>query len=76
MPERFRRDGRPIFQRTAARRGRLAPPANRWGEASRRAAHKTRKVQAMSKIKTTKQFKEQVDAAFATMHTRDEAKAA
>ena len=48
----------------------------RWGEASRRAAHKTRKVQAMSKIKTTKQFKEQVDAAFATMHTRDEAKAA
>ena len=36
---------------------------------------KTRKVQAMSKIKTTKQFKEQVDAAFATMQTRDEAKA-
>ena len=30
----------------------------------------------MSKIKTTKQFKEQVDAAFATMQTRDEAKAA
>ena len=29
----------------------------------------------MSKIKTTKQFKEQVDAAFATMQTRDEAKA-
>ena len=30
----------------------------------------------MSKIKTPKQFTEQVDAAFATMHTRDEAKAA
>ena len=29
----------------------------------------------MSKIKNTKQFKEQVDAAFATMQTRDEAKA-
>ena len=29
----------------------------------------------MSKIKSTKQFKEQVDAAFATMQTRDEAKA-
>ncbi len=29
----------------------------------------------MAKIKTTKQFKEQVDAAFATMQTRDEAKA-
>ncbi len=29
----------------------------------------------MSKIKTTKQFKEQIDAAFATMQTRDEAKA-
>ena len=29
----------------------------------------------MSKIKTPKQFKEQVDAAFATMQTRDEAKA-
>ena len=28
----------------------------------------------MSKIKNTKQFKEQVDAAFATMQTRDEAK--
>ena len=37
---------------------------------------KTRKEQAMSKIKSTKQFKEQVDAAFATMQTRDEAKAA
>ena len=36
---------------------------------------KTRKVQTMSKIKSTKQFKEQVDAAFATMQTRDEAKA-
>ena len=36
---------------------------------------KTRKVQAMSKIKNTKQFKEQVDAAFTTMQTRDEAKA-
>ena len=30
----------------------------------------------MSRIKNTKQFKEQVDAAFATMQTRDEAKAA
>ena len=29
----------------------------------------------MSKIKNTRQFKEQVDAAFATMQTRDEAKA-
>ena len=29
----------------------------------------------MSKIKNTKQFKEQVDAAFSTMQTRDEAKA-
>ena len=29
----------------------------------------------MSKIKNTKQFKEQVNAAFATMQTRDEAKA-
>ena len=29
----------------------------------------------MSKIKSKKQFKEQVDAAFATMQTRDEAKA-
>jgi hypothetical protein len=29
----------------------------------------------MSKIRSTKQFKEQVDAAFATMQTRDEAKA-
>ena len=29
----------------------------------------------MAKIKSTKQFKEQVDAAFATMQTRDEAKA-
>ena len=29
----------------------------------------------MSKIKNTKQFKAQVDAAFATMQTRDEAKA-
>ncbi len=29
----------------------------------------------MGKIKTTKQFKEQVDAAFTTMQTRDEAKA-
>ena len=29
----------------------------------------------MSKIKNTTQFKEQVDAAFATMQTRDEAKA-
>ena len=29
----------------------------------------------MSKIKSTKQFKEQVDAAFATMQMRDEAKA-
>ena len=29
----------------------------------------------MSRIKNTKQFKEQVDAAFATMQTRDEAKA-
>ena len=29
----------------------------------------------MSKIKNTKQFKERVDAAFATMQTRDEAKA-
>ena len=28
----------------------------------------------MSKIKNTKQFKERVDAAFATMQTRDEAK--
>ena len=28
----------------------------------------------MSKIKNTRQFKEQVDAAFATMQTRDEAK--
>ena len=36
---------------------------------------RTRKVQTMSKIKSTKQFKEQVDAAFATMQTRDEAKA-
>ena len=30
----------------------------------------------MSKIKTTKQFKERVDAAFATMQTRDPAEAA
>jgi len=29
----------------------------------------------MARIKSTKQFKEQVDAAFATMQTRDEAKA-
>ena len=29
----------------------------------------------MSKIKNTKQFKEQIDATFATMQTRDEAKA-
>ena len=29
----------------------------------------------MAKIKSKKQFKEQVDAAFATMQTRDEAKA-
>ena len=35
-----------------------------------------RKEQAMSKIKSTKQFKEHVDAAFAMMQTRDEAKAA
>ena len=40
-----------------------------------RPPNKTRKVQAMSKIKNTKQFKEQVDAAFATMQTRDEADA-
>ena len=30
----------------------------------------------MSKIKTTKQFKERVDAAFATMQTRDPTEAA
>ena len=29
----------------------------------------------MSKIKNTRQFKERVDAAFAAMQTRDEAKA-
>ena len=70
MPERFRRDGRPIFQRTAARRGRLAPPcgalgdralpcepvgadhraAQRWGEASRRAANKQERLKMKLKI--------------------------
>ena len=33
------------------------------------------KGKTMSKIKSKKQFKEQIDAAFETMKTRDEAKA-
>ena len=36
---------------------------------------RTERIMEMSKIKSTKQFKEQVDAAFATRQTRDEAKA-
>ena len=35
----------------------------------------TERKKNMSKIKSKKQFKEQIDAAFETMKTRDEAKA-
>ena len=60
---RARKRVRSLYQQIGGARRPAEPPT------------KTRKVQAMSKIKSTKQFKEQVDAAFATMQTRDEAKA-
>ena len=60
--QRLAEDGSPHQQIGGARRP--AEPPDR-----------PRKVQAMSKITTTKQLKEQGDAAFATMQTRDEARA-